>query len=223
MLMALVATQVMIEELEKKLIGNELLIEGKIIPDNLREIYQDIVARRFEIYPHSDKVSETDYDYPSFDWATYHDYKCIDVFPQLRFLFPYIKKCLKMAGDTDYDKYYFKSWINIWPKGQKIIPHRHYGVWHGYYVIKDTGTTTFYQYDMPGRKVIQPLKNFDGHFTFMPAHIVHWATANPLDAMRISTGYNISTLEQIEEENADNENQRGGKLSEVITPLKELL
>ena len=43
------------------------------------------------------------------------------------------------------------------------------------------------------------------------------------DRRYISTGYNISTLEQIEEENADNENQRGGKLNEVITPLKDLL
>ena len=209
-------------QLDKKSIGNEVLIDGKIIPSDLREIYHDIVNRRFEIYPHADTTSELDYDYPSFDWASYHEYNCIEVFPQLKFLFPYIKECLELVGDTDYNKYYFKSWINVWPKGQQIIPHSHYGVWHGYYVIKDTGTTTYYQPSRDSQEVVG-LENFDGHFTFMPAHLLHWATPNPQDAMRISTGYNISTLEQLEKEDADNNNDRGGKVKKIVTPLKDLL
>ena len=71
--------------------------------------------------------------------------------------------------------------------------------------------------------MVVPLKNFSGHFTFMPAHILHWADPNPQDALRISTGYNISTLEEIEKEDADNRNDRGGSLKNIITPLKELL
>ena len=51
--------------------------------------------------------------------------------------------------------------------------------------------------------MVVPLKNFSGHFTFMPAHILHWADPNPQDALRISTGYNISTLEEIEKEDKD--------------------
>lgn len=209
-------------QLDKKSIGNEVLIDGKIIPSDLREIYQDIVNRRFEIYPHADTTSELDYNYPSFDWASYHEYTCIEVFPQLKFLFPYIKECLDLVGDTDYDKYYFKSWINIWPKGQQIIPHAHYGVWHGYYVIKDTGTTTYYQPDKDSQEVVG-LDNFDGHFTFMPAHLLHWATPNPQDAMRVSTGYNISTYEQVLQESDDNANERGDKIKNVVVPLKDLL
>tara|TARA_S200002703_G_C3789314_1_gene243524 strand:- start:69 stop:731 length:663 start_codon:yes stop_codon:yes gene_type:complete len=209
-------------QLDKKSIGNEVLIDGKIIPSDLREIYQDIVARRFEIYPHAESISELDYNYPSFDWASYHEYTCIEVFPQLKFLFPYIKECLEMVGDTDYDKYFFKSWINIWPKGQQIIPHSHYGVWHGYYVIKDTGTTTYYQPSRDSKEVVG-LDNFDGHFTFMPAHLLHWATPNPQDAMRVSTGYNISTYEQLEKESTDNQNERGDKVRDVVVPLKDLL
>ena len=209
-------------DLEKKNLGNEVLIEGKILPSNLRDIYQDIVKRRFEIYPHADKTSELDYNYPNFDWASYHDYKCIDVFPELKFLMPYIEQCLQMVGDKNYKDYYFKSWINIWPKGQKIVAHNHYGVWHGYYVIKDTGTTTYYQPDHDVNEVVG-LENYDGHFTFMPAHLLHWATPNPQDAMRISTGYNISTYEQIEIENEQGRNDRGGKILDVVTPLKELL
>lgn len=208
--------------LEEKNIGDELLIEGSIVPSDLREIYHDIVHRRFEVYPNSENVPETDYDYPSYDWASYHEYKCIDVYPNLRFLFPYIKKCLEMAGD-DYEDYYFKSWINVWPKGQKIVPHNHYGVWHGYYVINDTGTKTYYTYKEDGKNMVVPLQNYSGHFTFMPAHIVHWADPNPLDALRISTGYNISTLEQLEKEDADNNNDRGGKVKNIVTPLKDLL
>ena len=57
----------------------------------------------------------------------------------------------------------------------------------------------------------------------MPAHLLHWATPNPQDAMRISTGYNISTYEQIEIENEQGRNDRGGKILNVVTPLKELL
>ena len=57
----------------------------------------------------------------------------------------------------------------------------------------------------------------------MPAHILHWADPNPQDAMRISTGYNISTWEEIEQEDADNKNNRGGSLKNIITPLKDLL
>ena len=174
------------------------------------------------MYPNSENVPELDYDYPSYDWATYHEYKCIDVYPNLKLIFPYIKKCLEMAGD-DYEDYYFKSWINVWPKGQKIVPHNHYGTWHGYYVINDTGTTTYYTYKEDGKDMVVPLKNFSGHFTFMPAHILHWADPNPQDALRISTGYNISTLEEIEKEDADNRNDRGGSLKNIITPLKELL
>ena len=208
--------------LDKKSIGDELLIEGSIVPSDLREIYHDIVKRRFEVYPNSENVNELDYDYPSYDWATYHEYKCIDVYPNLKLIFPYIKKCLEMAGD-DYEDYYFKSWINVWPKGQKIIPHRHYGTWHGYYVINDTGTTTYYTYEEDGKNMVVPLKNYSGHFTFMPAHILHWADPNPQDAMRISTGYNISTWEEIAQEDADNKNERGGSLMNIITPLKELL
>jgi hypothetical protein len=41
--------------------------------------------------------------------------------------------------------------------------------------------------------------------------------------MRISTGYNISTWEEIEQEDADNKNNRGGSLKDIITPLKDLL
>ncbi len=208
--------------LDKKSIGDEILIEGKILPSDLREMYQDIVQRRFEIYPNADTTSELDYDYPSYDWASYHDYRCIDVFPQLKFLFPYIAECLEMAGDN-YQDYFFKSWINIWPKGQKIIPHNHYGTWHGYYVIKDTGTQTHYTYKQGDKQIVTPLKNYDGHFTFMPAHIVHWADANPQDAMRVSTGYNISTWEQVKEENTEDKNNRGGKMDSVVTPLKELV
>ena len=209
-------------QLDKKSIGNEVLIDGKIIPSDLREIYQDIVNRRFEIYPHAKTTSELDYNYPSFDWASYHEYTCIEVFPQLKFLFPYIKECLELVGDTDYDKYYFKSWINIWPKGQQIIPHSHYGVSHGYYVIKDTGTTTYYQPSRDSKEVVG-LDNFDGHFTFMPAHLLHWATPNPQDAMRVSTGYNISTYEQVLKESNDNANERGDKVENVVVPLKDLL
>ena len=57
----------------------------------------------------------------------------------------------------------------------------------------------------------------------MPAHLLHWATPNPQDAMRISTGYNISTLEQLDKEDADNNNDRGGKVKNIVTPLKDLL
>ena len=46
---------------------------------------------------------------------------------------------------------------------------------------------------------------------------------NPQDALRISTGYNISTLEEIEKEDKDNRNDRGGSLKNIITPLKDLL
>ena len=137
-------------------------------------------------------------------------------------MFPYIKKCLEIAKD-DYEDYYFKSWINVWPKGQKIIPHRHYGEWHGYYVINDTDTKTYYTYKEDGKNMVVPLQNYSGHFTFMPAHIVHWADPNPQDALRISTGYNISTLEQLQEEDFENKNERGGKLLDIVTPLKELI
>ena len=35
--------------------------------------------------------------------------------------------------------------------------------------------------------------------------------------MRISTGYNISTLEQLDKEDADNNNDRGGKVKNIVT------
>ena len=41
--------------------------------------------------------------------------------------------------------------------------------------------------------------------------------------MRISTGYNISTYEQVLEESNLDRNERGGKVENVVTPLKELL
>ena len=52
--------------------------------------------------------------------------------------------------------------------------HSHYGVWHGYYVINDTGTTTYYRPDRNPQEVVG-LDNFDGHFTFIRT-LLHWAT-----------------------------------------------
>lgn len=196
-------------------------IEGKIIPDSLSEITSDIISRREEIFPGS--TTTENYDFINGDWYGYHNYSCIEKFPSLKFLFPIIAESLELAGDN-YKEYYFKSWINIWSKKQSINPHRHHGEWHGYYVLRDTGTLTYYtDGDVPAQRKIVPLTNYDGHFVMLPAHILHWAQKNPLNEWRVSMGYNLSTWDQILLEEKDNSFNRTDKLRNVILPLKEYI
>ncbi len=199
-------------------------VEGKLLPHNLAEIADEIIARREEIYPGCmDVENDEDFNYIKTDWNTYHDYVCMDVFPKLRFLFPYIVESLEMVGDS-YRDYYFKSWINIWPNKQSINPHIHYGEWHGYFVIRDTGTETYYV-DSPeptNRKII-PLSNFDGHYVFMPANVLHWAQKNPKKELRLSMGFNLSSWDEVLREERENAENRGSKIRNVVLPLKDYI
>ncbi len=211
--------------IKKTLTLGELLsfpkVEGIVIPDNLKEITDEIVLRREEIFPGS--TTEENYDYINSDWYGYHDYLCTDKFPALKFLFPVIAESLELVG-ANFKDYYFKSWINIWSKKQSINPHRHHGEWHGYYVLKDTGTLTYYtDGEIPTQRTIVPLTNYDGHFVMLPAHILHWAQKNPLDDWRVSMGYNISTWDQILLEEKDESFNRSGKLRNIILPLKDCI
>ena len=207
-------------QLEKKYLGDTPYIEGSIVPNNLADIYADIVQRRDEIYPNCLSVSNpSDFDYVTTDWESYHDYIALEKFPQLDFILLYIKQSLELMEDTN--EYYFKSWINIWPQGQSLGYHTHYGQWHGYYVIKDTGTKTFYFPDSIKEPV--GLDNYDGHFIFMNSKVPHLAQLNPSTEFRVSIGFNLSSSQEIDREVRTNANGRGDKIKNVITPLKELI
>ena len=104
------------------------LVDGKCVPDNLVAISEEILDRSAEVFPWSEELNN--YDYMSGSWETYHDYTCIELFPNLSFMFNCIAESLDLIGDN-YQDYYFKSWINVWPKGKTLNPHRHYGTWHG--------------------------------------------------------------------------------------------
>lgn len=199
-------------------------VEGIILPDNLKEIGDEIVNRREEIYPGCmDVENDEDFDFIKKDWASYHDYVCMDVFPKLRFLFPHIAESLEMVGDS-YKDYYFKSWINIWPNKQSINPHIHYGEWHGYYVIRDTGTETYYvDSEIPTKRTIVPLTNFDGHYVFMPAKVLHWAQKNPKKELRLSMGFNLSSWSEVLREEQEDSNGRGKNIKNVVLPLKNYI
>ena len=199
-------------------------VEGTIIPDTLKEITDEIIDRREEIYPGSKSVADdSDYNYIKTDWNTYHDYVCMDLFPKLRFLFPYIAESLDMVGDS-YKDYYFKSWINIWPNKQSINPHIHYGQWHGYYVLRDTGTETYYTDGIqPTNRTVVPLSNYDGHYVFMPANVLHWAQKNPKKELRLSMGFNLSSWDEVLREEKENAENRGSKIRKVVLPLKDYI
>lgn len=195
-------------------------IEGSIALDDLNQIYTDIINRRSEIYPNCLSVKvDSDFDYVETDWASYHDYVTLDKFPQLSKLLPYIKQSLEMMNDNN--DYFFKSWINIWPQGQSLGYHTHYGQWHGYFVIKDTGTKTYY-FPNSSKDPIA-LNNYDGHYVFMNSKVPHFAQLNPSTALRVSIGFNLSDWNEIKREEKNNANNRGSKLKNVIVPLKELL
>lgn len=206
---------------EKKMLGADPLLEGLLLPNNIEEIYTEIIQRREEIYPNCFGVADdSDYDYITTDWYTYHDYVCVEKFPKLKFIFPYIAQSLELMGDS-YKEYFFKSWINIWPQGQSIGLHTHYGIWHGYFVIKDTETTTYYW----PKGSIEPVsfKNCDGHYMFMSAKIPHMAQSNPSTQLRVSMGFNISDWNEVLREEENNAHGRGPKIRNVIVPLKEYL
>ena len=196
-------------------------VEGKIIPNNLSDITNDIISRREEIFPGC--TTTENYDFIKNDWNGYHSYVCMEKFPELKFLFPIIAESLELLGDS-YKEYYFKSWVNMWPRKQSINAHRHYGEWHGYYVIRDTGTTTCYadSDDRETRQIV-PLTNYDGRFVMLPAHVLHWAKKNPVNEWRVSMGFNLSTWDQILIEEKGNDCKRGDKLRNVILPLKEYI
>lgn len=197
------------------------LVDGKHVPDDLDAIGDEIIERSSEIFPWEDELDN--YDYMSGSWRTYHDYTCIEVFPKLKFIFGCIAEALEVVGN-DYQDYYFKSWINVWPKGKTLGPHKHYGDWHGNYVIRDTGTETYYaSSNDPFDRIITPIPNYNGHFIMMPGHIWHWGQKNTSDVLRISTAFNLSTWSQLKEEEQDNRNDRGDKLRDIVLPLKDYL
>jgi|TARA_B110000908_G_scaffold159624_1_gene201999 hypothetical protein len=197
------------------------LVDGKCVPDNLVAISEEILDRSAEVFPWSEELNN--YDYMSGSWETYHDYTCIELFPNLSFMFNCIAESLDLIGDN-YQDYYFKSWINVWPKGKTLNPHRHYGTWHGNYVIQDTGTETYYaSSNDPFDRIITPIPNYNGHFIMMPGHILHWGQKNTSDTLRISSAFNLSTWDQVLQEEADDGNNRGSKVRDIVLPLKDYL
>lgn len=219
------------KELNKRDLFGNPLIEGKVVADELDNLYNEIISRREELYPGCmDVENDEDFNYINTDWNTYHDYVCMHKFPRLQVLFPVIVECLEAVNENPLD-FYFKSWINIWPKGQAINPHRHYGEWHGYWVIRDTGTTTFYTSNelprrsggLPNQQEIIGLNNFDGHYVFMPAHMPHWAEKNTSTELRVSMGFNISSWSEVLREEEHDHNSRGSKIRDVVLPLKDYL
>ena len=108
-----------------------------------------------------------------------------------------VKDCLESI-DVDWSDYYFKSWINIWPKAQSIGIHNHNGDWHGNYVINDTGTSTFYMDDET--KEVREFKNYNGHFIMMDSDVKHWASHNPKNQFRVSTAFNLMKEEDLRDE-----------------------
>lgn len=194
-------------------------VEGTLLFAEQDDLYYEILDRREEMYPGS--KSDPNYDYIREDWYRYHDYICVETFPQLKSLFPYIAECLDMVGDT-YKDYYFKSWANVWPKGQAIKEHRHYGTWHGNFLVHDTGTETYYtDGDVATKRKITALQNYTGHFVFMPSHILHWGQANPSDEIRVGNGFQLSTWDQVIFESEDNQHGRGGKVKDIYVPLSD--
>ena len=57
----------------------------------------------------------------------------------------------------------------------------------------------------------------------MPGHIWHWGQKNTSDVLRISTAFNLSTWDEILEEEKDDRNSRGRKLRDIVMPLKDYI
>lgn len=201
--------------LTKRFLGQVPLIEGILHPNNLNDIYNNIVDRRQEIYEGC--MVDDDYDYIDAVWNSL-DYCAFDKFPDLRFLLPYLKQSLEMLDDN-IDDYFLKSWINIWPQGQSIGYHTHYGTWHGYYVLKDTGTSTYY---FPkGVENPVPLQNYDGHFVCTSSKVPHLAQINKSQQFRVSVGFNIATWDEILREESNSRDMPKVKIRESTRLLKD--
>ena len=201
--------------LEKKSLGDTPLIEGTLIPTNLQKIYLDILEHRHEIYKGC--LEDENYNYIKAVWSSLN-YNAFDKFKQLDFLLPFIKQSLELVNDN-IDGYFLKSWINIWPQGQSIGFHTHYGTWHGYYVIKDTETSTYYFPKGVGSPV--RLKNYDGHFVFTSSKVPHMAQNNPSLNLRMSVGFNIATWDEVVREERNSVDLPEIKIIESTTRLSD--
>jgi hypothetical protein len=115
--------------------------------------------------------------------------------------------------------------MNIWAKGQRISPHTHYGEWHGYWVLNDTQTETYYAKPDAGvgDRNIYPVQNFDGRIVFAPTNLPHWGKKNTQEELRISMAYNLSTWDEVLREELDLANDTVTKFSEAVLPLKDYL
>ena len=196
-------------------------IEGKVITDQFREVHDEIVAAREDLFPGS--TTTENFNYTSNDYSSYH----IDVmtrFPKLQYVIPVIVEMLEMVGEDPKD-FYLKSWMNIWAKGQRISPHTHYGEWHGYWVLNDTQTETYYAKPDAGvgDRNIYPVQNFDGRIVFAPTNLPHWGKKNTQEELRISMAYNLSTWDEVLREESDLANDTVTKFSEAVLPLKDYL
>lgn len=196
-------------------------IEGKVITDQFREVHDEIVAAREDLFPGS--TTTENFNYTATDYTSYR----IDVmhrFPKLKSVIPVIVEMLEMVNQDPRD-FYLKSWINIWAKGQCISPHVHYGEWHGYWVLNDTQTETYYSKPdaRVGNRNIYPVQNFNGRIVFAQSNLPHWGKKNTQEELRISMAYNLSTWSEVLREEADTVNDTVIKFRDEVLPLKDYI
>jgi len=163
-------------------------VQGHIpVENNLAEQVEDNISLFFP-------DATDDYDY----WhsAMYYNGQIWEHVPDTKIIL-YLARDALLLQNKNPDDYYAKCWVNIWPRDQYISYHLHWGVYSGYYVLRDTGTSTLYEWD---EHHIHEVPNSTGHFLSIDSKIRHRTTTNTSDTLRIGLAYTLTTEKDMEHE-----------------------
>lgn len=175
--------------MEIKEYGGIRYVQSTITPPE--GLVDKILAHQYTFFPYAEGNEEYDF------WTGHMPYtgQIWDVVPETAVFLDYIKESVELWG-FNLNEYFAKCWVVLVPKGQNVSKHAHHGSVSGYWILKDTDTTTFMEVD----GVTRQFKNFDGNFMLFDSSVPHFNTFNKSDDMRVTLAFTVSDTEGIQKE-----------------------
>ena len=154
-------------------------------------LVEKLLEHKYTFFPYAEGNAEYNF------WTGHMPYtgQIWDVVPETAVFLDYVKESVELWG-LDLKEYFAKCWVVMIPKDQNVSRHSHHGTVSGYWILKDTDTTTYMEIDGQTRQ----WHNFDGNFMLFDSSIPHLNTFNKSEDMRVTLAFTVSDAEGIQKE-----------------------
>lgn len=175
--------------MEEKYLGPLRYIQSTITPPE--GLVDKLLEHKYTFFPYAEGNEEYNF------WTGHMPYtgQIWDVVPETAVFLDYVKESVEVWG-LDLKEHFAKCWVVMVPKDQNVSKHSHHGSVSGYWILKDTDTTTFMEIEGATRQ----FHNFDGNFMLFDSSIPHFNTFNKSDDMRVTLAFTVSDAEGIQKE-----------------------